>query len=151
MLSIFVTTLNPYIKAIFERISFSFDDQINENLEDFLLKFVHIISHIQSPSDQLFYNKTKELEWITPQYLIIRPSNVNENSWIYAINEIKKIDNENLPSNKLQLIQNVFSLISSSISIFGNKEDTGSIDDIPLIIVFCVIRACPKYFTSDIK
>ena len=91
-------------------------ETINQNLENYLTCSFHdkfILN--QGSSDEELYNKMKMLDWITPEHLNIRASNVNEYCWNSIIQMIKEFDLEKIPSLKLKCIKNAFSMIRSSI------------------------------------
>ena len=137
---------------VFERKGLQYFESINQSLENYLIcNYQGKFTLPQVTSDEELYNKMKILDWITPDYLNIRPSNVNEYCWDSIIQEIKAFDCEKVPSLKLKNIQNAFSMIKSSIKIFGKREDPGSVEDISLILFYCILKATPQYFISDIK
>ena len=98
----------------------------------------------------MFFQLTSRLNWIKPENLEIHPIYFNENLWLFAIDCLKKMDNEKSPYDKLKCVLNVHRILSNSISFSSGKEKSAGADEICSIFIYIVIKSQPKRLVSNI-
>ncbi len=132
------------------------NDSEFENIYQFVYKYVNrklynkVYPSEPTEKDQKIYNICCSLEWIEPKHIINNPNIIVENFLPHAIRNIKKMTFMKSPSNKIELIDDVLSLIKNTIVFSLNKSDLGMDDFIP-ILLFSIIKAKPTFLSSDIN
>ena len=92
-----------------------YSNKIMEYIEKYIQLNLYklIFPKEQSEKDLKLYNIMKELQWISPEDLSIRVSNINEDSWACCIREIKRIANEMTTFDKLECLNNAHEIVKS--------------------------------------
>ena len=120
----------------------------------FIENFIHIkiYDHIfpEKPIDVdiEFYNKTKQLNFVTLQYFDIELNYIDELE--IAEKNINTMENEKGINNKLFCIVKVYEIINNLIKFNLNKEKISGADDFLPIFQYIIIKAQPKRFFSNI-
>ena len=125
-------------------------NEIAEKIEDHILRQIYNdvfpVSHIE---DDKFYQRTKCLEWVTPEQLDIKKVYVNQLG--FAISCIRKIDEAKSVSDKLSLIINAHTSINNTIKFSSGKDEDSGQDEMTPIFQYIILRAHPKRMTSNIN
>ena len=120
----------------------------------FIENFIHIkiYDHIfpEKPIDVdiEFYNKTKQLNFVTLQYFDIELNYIDELE--IAEKNINIMENEKGINNKLFCIVKVYEIINNLINFNLNKEKISGADDFLPIFQYIIIKAQPKRFLSNV-
>jgi hypothetical protein len=95
-----------------------------------------------------FYNKTKQLNFVTLKYFDIELNYIDELE--IAVNNIKQMENEKGINNKFFCIVKAYEIINDLIKFNLNKDKLSGADDIIPIFQYIIIKAQPKRFFSNI-
>ena len=99
--------------------------------------------------DLLFYQRTKCLEWVTPEQLEIKKVYFNQLG--FAISCIRKIDEAKSVLDKLNLIINAHTSINNTIKFSSGKDDDSGQDEMTPIFQYIILKAQPKRMISNIN
>ena len=132
-----------------------FDEGVNINeiadkIEDHILRQTYkdmFPRKIQLDKD--FYNKTKYLNWVTPEQLEIKKVYFNQLG--FAISCIRKMDEARSVFDKLNLIINAHNSINNTIKFSSGKDDDSGQDEMTPIFQYIILKAHPKRMYSNIN
>ena len=127
-------------------------NEIAEEIEDHILRQIYkdvFPKKIEGDEDDIFYYRTKYLDWVTPEHLEIKKVYFNQLG--FAISCIRKLDEARSLLDKLNLINNAHNSINNTIKfISGKKEDAGQDETTP-IFQYIILKAHPKRMISNIN
>ena len=132
-----------------------FDEKVNvneiaEKIEDHILRQIYSdVFPEKHPEDELFYQRTKCMEWITPEQLEIKKVYFNQLG--FAISCIRKIDEARSVYDKLNLIINAHTSINNTIKFSSGKDDDSGQDEMTPIFQYIILKANPKRMISNIN
>ena len=123
---------------------------VAEKIEDHIIRQIYKdVFPPEQKEDIAFYQRTKCLEWITPEQFDIK--NIYINQLTFAISSIRKIDEARSVFDKLELIIDAHTSINNTIKFsLGKEEDSGQ-DEIAPIFHYVTLKAHPKRMFSNIN
>ena len=124
--------------------------EISEKIEDHIIRQIYKdVFPPEQKEDIAFYQRTKCLEWVTPEQLDIK--NIYINQLTFAISSIRKIDEARSVLDKLELIINAHTSINNIIKFSLGKEDDSGQDEMAPIFQYVILKAHPKRMYSNIN
>ena len=124
--------------------------EIVEKIEDHIIRQIYKdIFPPEQKEDIAFYQRTKCLDWVTPEQLDIRKIYTNQLG--FAIRSIRKIDEARSVLDKLELIINAHNSINNTIKFSLGKEDDSGQDEMTPILQYIILRANPRRMHSNIN
>ena len=124
--------------------------EIAEKIEDHIIRQIYKdVFPPEQKEDIAFYQRTKCLEWVTPEQLDIK--NIYINQLTFAISSIRKIDEARSVLDKLELIINAHTSINNIIKFSLGKEDDSGQDEMAPIFQYVILKAHPKRMYSNIN
>ena len=124
--------------------------EIAEKIEDHILRQIYKdIFPPEQKEDVLFYQRTKCLNWITPEQLDIKTIYINQLG--FAINSIKQIDEARSVLDKLDLIASAHTSVNNTIKFSSGKDDDSGQDEMTPILQYIILKAHPKRMHSNIN
>ena len=138
-------------KILFTDISDREIEEISQKIEDHILRQIYKFVYPKIPlkEDIEFYEKTKCLDWVTPEQLEIKKVYVNQLG--FAVMCIRKIDEAKSVFDKLDCIRNAHTNMNNTIKFSSGKNDDAGQDELTPIFQYIVIKAQPKRIFSDIN
>ena len=122
--------------------------EIAEKIEDHIIRQIYKdIFPLEQKEDIAFYQRTKCLDWITPEQLDIKTIYTNQLG--FAISSIRKIDNARSVLDKLELIVRATDSINNTLKFSLGKEDNSGQDEITPILQYIILKAQPKRMHSN--
>jgi hypothetical protein len=125
-------------------------NELTKKIEDHILRQIYKDVY---PPEQLedikFYQRTKCLDWVTPEQLEIKKVYFNQLG--FAISSIRKIDNARSVLDKIDLIINAHTSINNTIKFSLGKEDDSGQDEMTPILQYIILKAHPKRMYSNIN
>jgi hypothetical protein len=128
-------------------------EEITDILENYIIRktYEKVFLEKKMEKDSIFYNKTYNLQWISPNNLEINPEYVNYIIWDLAKDRLADIDNEFSPKDKIKCIEDSFNILYRSLSFTTGKEEKPGVDDIIPIFIFVLIKSRIKRIYSNIN
>ena len=71
--------------------------------------------------------------------------------WRLAARELSEIDQFKTPSEKLECIPNCTQTMTNILSLTSDKDEAASADTTYPIMVYILLRACPRRLVSNLK
>ena len=138
-------------KNLFRNISQKEIDKILEIIENFILRqiYKYIFKNDFLKEDKEFYEKTKCLDWVTPNHLEIDKYYVDQLGMAELC--IKKFDNARSLFDKLNCIKDAFTNINNNIKYSEGKNEEAGQDEIVPIFQYILIKAQPKKMRTNIN
>ena len=124
--------------------------EILEKIEDHIIRQIYKdIFPPEQKEDIAFYQRTKCLDWVTPEQLDIKTIYTNQLG--FAIASIRKIDEARSVLDKLELIICAHNSINNTIKFSLGKEDDSGQDEMTPILQYIILKAHPKRMHSNIN
>ena len=124
--------------------------EITEKIEDHIIRQIYKdVFPVEQKEDIEFYQRTKCLDWVTPEQLDVKKIYTNQLG--FAISSIRQIDEARSVSDKLQLIINAHNSINNTIKFSLGKEDDSGQDEMTPIFQYILLKAHPKRMHSNIN
>ena len=125
-------------------------NEIAEKIEDHILRQIYEdVFPKKHEEDLLFYQRTKCLEWVTPEQLEIKKVYFNQLG--FAISCIRKIDEARSVFDKINLIINAHTSINNTIKFSSGKDDDSGQDEMIPIFHYIILKAHPRRMLSNIN
>ena len=126
-------------------------DEFTNKIEEYIMRriYKYVYPKDPLPEDNKFYQKTKALEWVTPEHLEIKKLYINQLG--LAIYWIKKMDDAKSVLDKIRCIQNAHSNVNNNIRFSSGKDKDAGSDETTPIFHYIVIKAQPKRIISNIN
>ena len=125
-------------------------NEIAEKIEDHILRQIYKdVFPSQYDEDDLFYKRTKCLDWVTPEQLEIKKVYFNQLG--FAISCIRKMDDARSVFDKINLIINAHTSINNTIKFSSGKDDDSGQDEMTPIFQYIILKAHPKRMHSNIN
>ena len=125
-------------------------NEIAEKIEDHILRQIYKdVFPLEHKEDNLFYQRTKCLEWVTPEQLEIKKVYFNQLG--FAISCIRKMDDARSVFDKINLIINAHTSINNTIKFSSGKDDDSGQDEMTPIFQYIILKAHPKRMHSNIN
>lgn len=123
-----------------------------EEIESYVMRrmFSFIYPSVPSHQDDLFHNRTLELEWVTPEHLDILSVNQNELMWKFAIEALNSADDRITPDEKVNCYADFVTTIVNIIYLCSSNAAASADDALP-IIIYLIIKARPRRMHSNIN
>ena len=130
------------------------DNELNkftEKIEEYIMRkiYKYVFPENLLEQDKKFYNKTKELSWITPELFLIKKLYINQLR--FALSNIRKLDEAKSVFEKIRCIENAFTNINNSIKFSTGKNVTPGQEEVTPILHFTIIKAQPQRFISQLN
>ena len=125
-------------------------NKFTDKIKDYITKKIYKYVYPKQPLDKdiEFYNKTKYLDWITPEHLQIKK--LYQSQLGLAIYWINKMDTEKSVLDKIKCIQNAHSNIVNNLKFTSGKKDIG-IEETNEVFQYAIIKAQPKRIISNLN
>ena len=124
-----------------------FTNKIEEHIMIKIYKYVFPKEQLEM--DIKFYEKTKLLNWITPENLDIQ--NLYEKQLEPALISLKKMDRAPSVFAKINCLNEAHKNINNNIKFSSGKNENAGTDDLTPIFQYIVIKAHPKRAFSNIN
>ena len=147
LLKIHIKEKGKYLESSDEKELNEFTNKIEEHIMRKIYKYVYPEKPLKK--DDIFYKRTKTLDWITPEHLEIKKVFINQLS--LAILCIKKMDEAKSVLEKIRCIQNSFTNINNLIKFSSGKDKDAGQDETTPIFQYVVLKAHPKRMYSNIN
>ncbi|CAH8328821.1 unnamed protein product [Eruca vesicaria subsp. sativa] len=102
--------------------------------------------------EKLFQKMSLVQQFISPEYLDIKPTFQNETSWLLAQKELQKINMYKAPRDKLVCVLNCCKVINNLLlnaSIASNENAPGADEFLP-VLIYVTIKANPPQLHSNL-
>ncbi|XP_009145754.1 vacuolar protein sorting-associated protein 9A isoform X1 [Brassica rapa] len=102
--------------------------------------------------EKLFQKMSLVQQFISPEYLDIKPTFQNETSWLLAQKELQKINMYKAPRDKLVCVLNCCKVINNLLlnaSIASNENTPGADEFLP-VLIYVTIKANPPQLHSNL-
>ena len=124
--------------------------EIAEKIEDHILRQIYKdVFPPEQKEDVIFYQRTKCLNWVTPEQLDIKTIYINQLG--FAIDSIKQIDEARSVLDKLDLIASAHTSVNNTIKFSSGKDDDSGQDEMTPILQYIILKAHPKRMHSNIN
>ena len=126
--------------------------EILEGIEDHILRQIYkdvFPKKIEGDEDDIFYYRTKYLDWVTPEHLEIKKVYLNQLG--FAISCIRKLDEARSFFDKLDLISNAHNSINNTIKFSSGKDEDAGQDEMTPIFQYIILKAHPRRMISNIN
>ena len=124
--------------------------EIAEKIEDLILRQIYKdVFPPEQKEDVIFYQRTKCLNWVTPEQLDIKTIYINQLG--FAIDSIKQIDEARSVLDKLDLIASAHTSVNNTIKFSSGKDDDSGQDEMTPILQYIILKAHPKRMHSNIN
>ena len=124
--------------------------EIAEKIEDHILRQIYKdVFPPEQKEDVIFYQRTKCLNWVTPEQLDIKTIYINQLE--FAIDSIKQIDEARSVLDKLDLIASAHTSVNNTIKFSSGKDDDSGQDEMTPILQYIILKAHPKRMHSNIN
>ena len=124
--------------------------EIAEKIEDHILRQIYKdVFPPEQKEDVIFYQRTKCLNWVTPEQLDIKSIYINQLG--FAIDSIKQIDEARSVLDKLDLIASAHTSVNNTIKFSSGKDDDSGQDEMTPILQYIILKAHPKRMHSNIN
>ena len=124
--------------------------EIAEKIEDHILRQIYKdVFPPEQKEDLIFYQRTKCLNWVTPEQLDIKTIYINQLR--FAIDSIKQIDEARSVLDKLDLIASAHTSVNNTIKFSSGKDDDSGQDEMTPILQYIILKAHPKRMHSNIN
>ena len=124
--------------------------EIAEKIEDHILRQIYKdVFPQEQKEDVIFYQRTKCLNWVTPEQLDIKTIYINQLG--FAIDSIKQIDEARSVLDKLDLIASAHTSVNNTIKFSSGKDDDSGQDEMTPILQYIILKAHPKRMHSNIN
>ena len=124
--------------------------EIAEKIEDHILRQIYKdVFPPEQKEDVIFYQRTKCLNWVTPEQLDIKTIYMNQLG--FAIDSIKQIDEARSVLDKLDLIASAHTSVNNTIKFSSGKDDDSGQDEMTPILQYIILKAHPKRMHSNIN
>ena len=124
--------------------------EIAEKIEDHILRQIYKdVFPPEQKEDVIFYQRTKCLNWVTPEQLDIKTIYINQLR--FAIDSIKQIDEARSVLDKLDLIASAHTSVNNTIKFSSGKDDDSGQDEMTPILQYIILKAHPKRMHSNIN
>ena len=147
ILKIDIKEKGKYLESKDEKELNEFTNKIEEHIMRKIYKYVYPEEPLKE--DFKFYQRTKILDWITPEHLEIKKLFINQLS--LAILCIKKMDEAKSVLEKIRCIQNSFTNINNLIKFSSGKDKDAGQDETTPIFQYVVLKAHPKRMYSNLN
>jgi len=127
-------------------------NDISEEIEDHILRQIYkdvFPKKIEGDEDEIFYYRTKYLDWVTPEHLEIKKVYFNQLG--FAISCIRKLDEARSFLDKLNLISNAHNSINNTIKFSSGKNEDAGQDEMTPIFQYIILKAHPRRMISNIN
>ena len=127
-------------------------NEISEEIEDHILRQIYkdvFPKKIEGDEDEIFYYRTKYLDWVTPEHLEIKKVYFNQLG--FAISCIRKLDEARSFLDKLNLISNAHNSINNTIKFSSGKNEDAGQDEMTPIFQYIILKAHPRRMISNIN
>jgi hypothetical protein len=105
----------------------------------------------QTYDDAAVYFRMKTLDWLHFEHLNIKECNRVDSLWRVAAKELLEIDQFKTPSEKLECIINCTQTMTNILSLTSEKDEAASADTTYPIMVYILLKACPRRLFSNLK
>ena len=122
-----------------------------EKIKDYITRqiYKYVYPSKQIGDDVLLYNNIKKLQWITPEQLKIKITNVpNINN---AISLINRFDFYKSIKDKLNCIDKIYNNIRNEMKLYYGTNDESNKEELKYLFCYIVIKALPKRMMSNIN
>ena len=124
--------------------------EIAEKIEDHILRQIYKdVFPPEQKEDVIFYQRTKCLNWVTPEQLDIKTIYINQLG--FAIDSIRQIDEARSVLDKLDLIASAHTSVNNTIKFSSGKDDDSGQDEMTPILQYIILKAHPKRMHSNIN
>ena len=124
--------------------------EISEKIEDHILRQIYKdVFPPEQKEDKEFYQRTKCLDWATPEQLDIKKIYINQLG--FAISSIRKMDDARSVLDKLNLLISAHTSINNTIKFSLGKDDDSGQDEMTPILQYIILKAHPKRMYSNIN
>ena len=124
--------------------------EISEKIEDHILRQIYKdVFPPEQKEDKDFYQRTKCLDWATPEQLDIKKIYINQLG--FAISSIRKMDDARSVLDKLNLLISAHTSINNTIKFSLGKDDDSGQDEMTPILQYIILKAHPKRMYSNIN
>ena len=124
--------------------------EIAEKIEDHILRQIYKdVFPPEQKEDVIFYQRTKCLNWVTPEQLDIKSIYINQLG--FAIDSIRQIDEARSVLDKLDLIASAHTSVNNTIKFSSGKDDDSGQDEMTPILQYIILKAHPKRMHSNIN
>jgi hypothetical protein len=124
--------------------------EISEKIEDHILRQIYKdVFPPEQKEDKEFYQRTKCLDWATPEQLDIKKIYINQLG--FAISSIRKMDDARSVLDKLNLLISAHTSINNTIKFSLGKDDDSGQDEMTPILQYIILKAHPKRMHSNIN
>ena len=127
-------------------------NEIAEEIEDHILRQIYkdvFPKKNEGDEDDIFYYRTKYLDWVTPEHLEIKKVYFNQLG--FAISCIRKLDEARSFLDKLNLISNAHNSINNTIKFSSGKNEDAGQDEMTPIFQYIILKAHPRRMISNIN
>ena len=122
-----------------------------EKIKDYITRqiYKYVYPSKQIGDDVLLYNNIKKLQWITPEQLKIKITNVpNINN---AISLINRFDFYKSIKDKLNCIDKIYNNMRNEMKLYYGTNDESNKEELKYLFCYIVIKALPKRMMSNIN
>ena len=120
-------------------------------IEDHILRQIYryVFPQTELEKDNIFYIRTKCLDWVTPEMLDIKKEYINQ----LSLGElcIKKLDVAKSVRDKINCISDAFSNMNDNVKFSSGKNVDAGQDELTPLFQYIMIRAQPKRIFSNLN
>mmetsp|Transcript_39057 Transcript_39057/g.34741 ORF Transcript_39057/g.34741 Transcript_39057/m.34741 type:complete len:425 (-) Transcript_39057:1022-2296(-) len=152
-ITFYYNRINSCVKNKFKNVEDDEHDLIMNEIENYICKrlYTKVFPTTESALDNNFWKRCKVLEWVTFDHLEIISRNRCEEMWGYAANVMNQIDNRLTPLEKLECMVECFKIITQVLELASTKEGSGGADDTLPIMIYVLLKACPRRIHSNLN
>ena len=137
-------------EKIFQKFEKDEKTEILNDLENYVLTQMYdkLFPFEPTKSDIFFYNKCCRISFIKPENIVKEKRIINESLWQQAIEYIEDMNDKLTPSDKIKCFIKAVSILENSINFSSGKDNLG-IDDSLQVLIYVIIKSCPKNIISN--
>lgn len=137
-------------EKIFQKFEKDEKTEILNDLENYVLTQMYdkLFPFEPTKSDVFFYNKCCRISFIKPENIVKEKRIINESLWQQAIEYIEDMNDKLTPSDKIKCFIKAVSILENSINFSSGKDNLG-IDDSLQVLIYVIIKSCPKNIISN--
>lgn len=155
-LSFYYKRIAANAKKTFPQFSEEEQAMLMDEVENYICKRLYppplkVFPEVQTKLDFEFYQKCKLFDWINYDHLEILARNRCCEMWDYAANILNSMDNRMTPYEKLECMVECFKIITQVIDLAASKDGGGGADDTLPIMIYVILKACPKRMHSNLN
>ena len=147
----YLSTIKKVIKSNYKDISKNDIDEILIIIKDYILESIYKLVFPKNPTDNdiSFYNKTKELDWITKENFGIKDIELYQ---IYYPEKImNKFEESKSLNEKIKYIKYIHKYINDIFKFNKGKDEEVGQDESTPFIQYLIIRCQPERIVSNIN